>query len=335
MTILCRKPSIILAGTCLAATFTVSTLGQTNSEVLLSFGRVSPDQEVEEVIVFNNPTREPLTVASIQLTPPLLAKEISELILPGQEGNFTLVLGENRPYGPYEGQVRINFENESFNAIVFEIEGFIIPPIEFDPFPAFFVATHSGKQKTASIEILNHREEPLLLTSAESSSERFTAKLETLEEGQRYQLSLTLDGNAAPGTQTDEITLLADPPLEQPLKVQANTKIRERVYHFPDTVDMGALPFKAATDSDAVQTLSQILMVYRPDTSDFEVGASINLDYVDLDIERGPDGDRYQMTLTLIPGNVSPGLIEGVVRIETNDRKFSVLEVPVSGYILE
>jgi hypothetical protein len=41
------------------------------------------------------------------------------------------------------------------------------------------------------------------------------------------------------------------------------------------------------------------------------------------------------MTLTLIPGNVSPGLIEGVVRIETNDRKFSVLEVPVSGYILE
>jgi hypothetical protein len=51
--------------------------------------------------------------------------------------------------------------------------------------------------------------------------------------------------------------------------------------------------------------------------------------------ERGPHGDRYQFTLTLVPKKISPEPIEGTVRIETNDSEFKVLEVPVTGYILE
>jgi len=98
---------------------------------------------------------------------------------------------------------------------------------------------------------------------------------------------------------------------------------------------MGALPLKVATDANSVQTLSQIQMVYRPNSTDFEVEASVNLDYIDLKSERGPNGDRYQFTLTLIPEKVVPGKIEGVVTIKTNDKEFSELEVPVSGYILD
>jgi hypothetical protein len=84
-----------------------------------------------------------------------------------------------------------------------------------------------------------------------------------------------------------------------------------------------------------VQTLRQTLMAYRPDTDDFEVEASIDLDYIKLVSERGPDGDRYQMDLTLIPEKVKPGKIEGTVSIKTNDKEFPVLNVPVSGYILD
>jgi hypothetical protein len=303
--------------------------------IRLSFGRVLPDQVIEQVIGFQNPTDRLLEIENIQLTPPLLAKEFTPVILPGMDGSFKLVLGENRPLGEFEGQIVVNFKGAVHAPLIFEITGFIIPPIEFQPYPAFFVATHAGENKTASIEILNHRDEPLFLKSAESHSKRFTTQLETLEAGQHYRLSLLLDGTAEPGAKTEDIILQADPPLDKPLMVKANTKIRERVYHFPDSVDMGALPIKVASDANAVQTLAQTLMAYRPGTNDFTVTASINLDYIALISERGPQGDRYQLTLTLIPGKVKPGPIEGTVRIETNDEKFKVLEVPVSGYILE
>ena len=306
-----------------------------DSVAKLSFGRVMPDEPIEEVIGFNNPVDELLVIENIQLTPPLVAEDITYIILPGAEGSFKLVLGENRQPGPFEGIVLINFKDHKHPPITFEIEGFVIPPIEFKPYAAFFVATHTGTQKTASIEIINHREQPLLLTTLESDSERFSTELDTIEAGQHYRLSLTLDGNAKPGRKEEKIILLTSPPMDKPLRVQANTIIREAVYTFPETVDLGSLPLKVATDDDAVQTLAQTLMVYRPGTSDFKIEASVNIDYLSLESERGPDGDRYQLTLTLKPGNVVPGRIEGLVKIKTNDEKHDVLEIPISGYILD
>jgi hypothetical protein len=327
----------LLSGLMVFAVCASTSFGQQprNEANRLSFGRVMPDEAVEEVITFQNTTAKNLEIENIQLTPPLVAKDLTRVILPGAEGGFRLVLGKDRELGLYEGMFRINFKEAAHPPLIFEVEGFVIPPIEFKPFPAFFVATHSGKQKVASIEIINHRDEPLVLTGTESASERFTAALETIETGRHYRLSLTLDGTAEPGEKQEEIILMADPPTEKPLRVQANTRIRTRVYNFPDVVDMGALPLKVATDDGSVRGLSQTLMVYRPDTDDFEVEASVNLDYIALKIERGPNGDRYQLTLTLIPEKVTPREIEGVVRIRTNDKEFSIVEVPVTGYILE
>ena len=301
----------------------------------LSFGRVMPDESIEEVIGFNNPVDEPLVVENIQLTPPLVAEDITYFILPNAEGSFKLVLGEDRQPGPFEGFVRINFKDDKHPPITFEIEGFVIPPIEFKPYAAFFVATHSGTQKTASIEIINHRDEPLLLSAVKSDSDRFSTELETIETGQHYRLNLILDGDAKPGKKEEEIILLTNPPMNKPLRVQANTIIREAIYTFPETIDLGSLPLKVATDNDAVQTLAQTLMVYRPGTSDFEIEASVDLDFVKLESERGPEGDRYQLTLTLMPENIISGKIKGVVRISTNDEIIELLEVPVSGYILD
>lgn len=269
------------------------------------------------------------------MTPPLVAKGITRVVPPDGNVQFTLVLGKERNPGIYKGLVRINFEDGVLDPVVFAIEGFIIPPIEFKPKPAFFIATHSEKQKTASIEVINHREQPLMLTAANSDSDRFTTKLETIEPGQHYRLSLILDGTAKPGRKTEYIFLQADPPMERPLQVQANTIIRERVYTFPEVVDLGGLPFPVATDVNVVQSLSQTLMVYRPGTTDFEIEASVDLDYITVESERGPDGDRFQLTLTLIPEKVIPGKIEGLVLIKTNDDRFKTLEVPVSGHILD
>jgi hypothetical protein len=324
-----------VAGVLLFVLFANVSYGQQSKNEItrLSFGRVMPDQVVEEVITFQNLNDKALEIENIQLTPPLLAEEVTHLVLPDAEGSFKLVLGAGRPFGSFEGVVHINFKTAIQAPIAFAVEGFVIPPIEFKPYPAFFVTAPAGTAKTASIEIINHKDEPLVLTGVESGSDRFTTELESIEKGRHYRLSLTLDGTAEAGRRTDEIILVTSPPMDKPLSVQANTYVRKRVYSFPDTVDMGALPYKIATDAKAVQSLKQTLMVYRLETNDFQVDASVDLDFIALESERGPEGDRYQLTLTLIPEKVISGKVEGVVRISTNDEEFSEIEVPVSGHI--
>jgi hypothetical protein len=313
------------------------SMGEQNREGInrLSFGRVMPDQQVEKVITFQNTSGRDLEIVNISSTPPLVTKDVTRLVFRGGVGRFRLVLGDNRESGLFEGTVQVDFKAGTHPPFRLEVDAFVVPDIEFKPFPAFFVGTYFNKRTVASIEIINHREEPLILTGVETTSDRFDTELETLTKGQHYRLSLILDGGAEPGKKQEEIILLADPPTDRPLRVQANTYIRTRVYNFPDSVDMGALPLKVATHEDSVQTLAQTLMVYRPDTDDFEVKAEVDLDYIALDTERGPNGDRYQLTLTVIPEKVTPGKIEGAVRIVTNDEEFSVIEVPVTGFILE
>jgi len=311
-----------------------SSPAHSQESATLSFGRVGPDQPVSQVIEFDNDSGRLLEVEHIRLTPPFRAEDITTTILPDGQGSFRLILGEERVPGPYEGTISVEFKGAAWRPITFNVEGYVIPPIEFRPRSFFRIATHAGAQRRASLEIINHRDEPLNILSAEEASERFSVQLETIEEGQHYRLNLLLNGSAAPGKQTDRITLHAQPPTSEPLIVTADTWIRERVYHFPDSVDMGRLPLAIATDNDAVQQLAQTLMVYRPGTDDFEVIARVDVPFIAISSERGPDGDRYQITLTLMPERLEPGPIHGQVIIETNDEAFPMLKVPIQGGIL-
>ena len=303
--------------------------------VSLSFGRVMPDQTIEQVISFSNPTEYYLEVESIQLTPPLYAQDISSKIPPGDNGQFKLVLGADREFGAFEGIIRVNFKNDIMAPILFDVEGYVIPPVEIKPYPAFFVATHFGIDKKASLEIINHQDEPLNLVNAVSDSGRYSLQLEEIEPGQRYRLNLFLDGSTEPGQSTDEIVFISEPPAKTPLLVQANTIVRAQVYTFPDSVHFGALPLEIASDKKNIAALSQTLMIYRRNTEDFEIKAHVDLDYILINSERGPNGDRYQLTLSIVPERIRPGLISGMIRVTTNDDDYRELNIPVTGEVLE
>src|SRR5439155_19482582 len=141
-------------------------------------------------------------------------------------------------------------------AVVLSFEGQAGPTVEVSPMPAFFVAGKRGVGAESSIEIVNHESEPLRIEKIEADSERFKAKLETLEAGQRYRLTLALNPYG-PGGKNSELILIQTSSKTNPsLKIIANTYLRHRVYTFPDSVHLGSLP------KSALQLATQTLIVY-------------------------------------------------------------------------
>ena len=76
-------------------------------------------------------------------------------------------------------------------------------------------------------------------------------------------------------------------------------------------------------------------MVYQSGGSEFRVNVRSDLPALTVRAERGPKGDRYQLTLTLIQEKVTIGPIKGSLVIETNDPEFPRITVPVTGLIVE
>src|SRR5262249_28453518 len=172
------------------------------------FGKISIEAPMEHIFEFQNDSSEVLEIQNVQMNPPLIVTKMTSRIEPRKTGSVTVQLEMPRQAGKFEGAVVVNFRNEAKEPLAFWTTGELVPPIEFDPMPAFFVSTQRGEDKTTSIEIKNHQREPLDIVNVLHSGSRFITKLETLEEGRRYRLSLKLKGDGPAGRQTEPITLV-------------------------------------------------------------------------------------------------------------------------------
>ena len=283
------------------ARFTVSTPS-------FNFGTVMEDEPVTNTFQIENVGQETLEITNVWVTAPLFFKNVRKQILPGERRDISISLGTPRSPGDYEGWVEVAFGNSGLTNLIFDVRGKIRPRIEFLPFPAFFVATARGQTKQASIEIINHETEPLYIGQVEHASKRFTTELNTVELGRRYTLTLTLDGNSPPGKATDTIKLVTSSKTKPLLILQANTYIKDRVYTFPDTVDVGRILVRDLKANPSLTNyLSQTLMVYQQGGTNFEVVARTDAPFLRLSSERSKGLDQYQITLDMIPERLTNG----------------------------
>jgi hypothetical protein len=212
------------------------------------------------------------------------------------------------------------------------IDAYPVEGIEYKPLPAIFVVAARGAVREASLELTNTRSEALEIVGISNTSERFKARVDILEEGRRFRIVVTLKGEGPAGRKQEILQLktnLADAPV---LRIPVNYRVRETVYSFPQSVFMGRYPLsEVAGNQELSRSRAQTLMVYRKETTGFEIKASSDIPFLRIESEQGPDGDRWENTIYYDVEKASAGEVRGTIFIETNDPDVPRLEVPVWG----
>jgi hypothetical protein len=277
-----------------------------------------------------------LRIEKVALTPPLRVLRMPAHVAPGEEAGVTVAMDTSALAGYYAGRIFIYLNDPALPEAELTFSGKVVSPVELSPSPFLFLVGHRGERATAAIEIVNHTPDPLRLSEPEHPTDRFTSRLETLEQGKRYRLTIALKGSGPGGKRADEILLKTSSKMSPVLRIPTNTYLRERVYTFPDAVDLGALRLADIQSHPSVLARNaQTLMVYQNGGNDFRVTASTDVPGLEIGVERGPAGDRHQLTISINPRTqLNSGVIRGMVHIETNDPEFPHLSVPVSGQLL-
>jgi hypothetical protein len=295
------------------------------------FAKVVQGQVVEHTFVLRNGGSAPLRIQGVSLTPPLTLSRMPAQIGPDEEVGLQVKLDTSKVAGFFSGEIEVQLNDPQQPTVACSVAGSVTPLIELSPMAALFVAGTRGTGGQGSIEIINHDREPLRILKLEHPAERFALKLDTLEDGSRYRLTLIMKPDGPAGKAADTILVHTSNPARPVLKVGANTYLRERVYTFPDVVDLGSLRL-ADLKGDRTR-LAQTLMVYQQNGTDFGVTFSTGGPLA-IRGERGPKGDRWQATITIEDADLNAGPIRQSIVIETNDREFPKLTVPVVGTIL-
>jgi hypothetical protein len=312
----------------------VPAAADAGAPAVYDFGVAGFDDEVTHRFEFANPGAERLEISRIRLTPPLLATKATAMIPPGGRGSVKVRLGTPREKGPYQGIVVVQFRNAGVPDRVFRVSGTVRPAVDVEPHAAFFVAVERGQSKRSSVDIVNYDTEPLRIIGVEHAGARSSTQLETLEPGRRYRLWLEVQGSGAAGKLTETIRVFTDHRRHAVLQVQANTLLRERVYSFPDRLDLGVIQIRRIERDPAVaEFLGQTLMVYCKGADDFRLTADTDVPFVSLHAVRSRFQDRYQIELRLIPERLQPGTTAGSIILSTNDPQFPRLVVPVTATV--
>lgn len=205
--------------------------------------------------------------------------------------------------------------------------------LEFIPFRGVVVAAKRGTTGEASIEIVNRDAQPFEISRIENSSKRFTAQVEATEPGRRYRLTVTFQGKGPDGKVAELLYLVSN---RDRIAIPVHTAVLPSVYTFPTAVDMGKSPLSHIRGNpETARTRAQILMVYRKNTTGFEVKVTSDIPFLKIESEQGPQGDRWENTLWLDSEHVHAGEIQGTIFIETNDPEVPKLEVPVTGMVFD
>ena len=339
----CSRPSVStfipLLGFILSIGLTSGAFAQSSPLVIrqahVDFGRRVRGPVLEHAFTLVNENDAPVRIKKVRLTPPLLPANMPVEIPAHLEVVVTVKLDTRGiAAGPYEGTVTLSFDDAKVPDAELTVTGHIVPPIEVTP-PALFAIAQRGEQKKVTVEIVNHESGTVIISAPRYTPGRFTTKLETLEEGRRYLLTLALDPYGPSGKHTEPILLKTSSAAVPDLKIAAYTYLQERIYTFPDTVELGALRLDDIRRSpELLQSTAQTLMIYRKGTTDFQVSVSSDLPELAISAERGPLGDRFQVTISLKPDRLKAGKISGNIIVDTNDLEFPKLTVPVSGEIV-
>jgi len=305
------------------------------SETNYQFGKALSGVVLEHDFALKNEGDAQLRILRVLMVSPLIVTAMPVSVAPGMEAYIRVKLDTSTLQGRFPGQLQVLLNDPALPVADLTFEGEIVPLVEFLPAPVFFLGAHRGEARQASLEIINHDSEPLRIEGIRHPTDRFTTKLETLEEGRRYRLTLLIKPDGPSGRHSEDIVLKTSSRSHPTISVAANTLLLERVYTFPDEVDFGTLRLSDVEQSpELLQELAQTLMVYQFGGKDFRVNVRTDLPQLELRSERGPQEDRYQNTLTLIREKLKTGTIRGSIFIETNDPEFQSLVVPVLGNIV-
>ncbi len=300
------------------------------------FGSVLYGSQIEHGFRIKNQGPGPLRLSSLRLTPPLESKRMPLQIPPGDEESIILSLDTSGLMGPFDGEAVVNLSDPTLPEIRFAFKGTVKPPIELLPLFAFFVTTQRGQSEEKSIEITSYEQEPLAVFRVDHPTDRFSTRLETIEAGKRYRLILAIKPDGPGGSHTDMIKLRTSSATVPVLEIPANTHLRERVYTFPDLIDLGSVPLsQLAGDPSAAGKLARMLSLYQVGGSSLEAEFSTDLPMVQIVAERAWKGDCYHATVALIPEKLRAGPLSGSIHIRTNDPEFPSLTVPLTGTILD
>jgi hypothetical protein len=298
----------------------------------LDFGQVVQGKRVEYAFTIRGDTAKDLKILRVRACELCEVTAIDSVVPRGGAAKVQLAIDTKNVRGPVDQFSRVFFTDKTKPPVPLRLRGRVVWPVEFTPQNHAYFFTVKGERAQQEIVLQNNEPQPLKILSVSSSNPVFRPGIQTLEDGRRYKLTVSLDTSVPVGKHDGRITLTTNNPKYTTLPIQAFAQVRNTVATDPSKIDYGLTAFASI---NRLSIRSREVLVTKSGSSDFSVTrATVDLPFMDVEIEPRKRGESAIVTVRIDPKRAKKGEFKGTLLIETNDAKFPLLRVPVAGKLV-
>ena len=196
------------------------------------------------------------------------------------------------------------------------------------PSDRWTTSTIRGQSSAVTMYLYNNDSKPVQVKQAIVGGTDFTAALQTIENGKRYQINVATSPALKPGHYQQTLKLVTDSKENPEITVQLEATIYAQIFATPTSIQLPVIPLE--TDLASV-TLPSIYVRRIRDGGLKIKTVYTSLPFLKLSVSGQVEGQVYKIDLTFNKQFVQKGPFKGMIHIETNDPDLAVIEVPVQG----
>jgi hypothetical protein len=283
----------------------------------------------------HNSGQVPITVQGLEFSMPGMTARFAALIAPGLDRSITIEWDTSHVAGEIEGQAIVHFDDTAQAPVTLRLRGVVQPPLEILPFPAIFLSAFQGEDIERRLRIVNHQGQPTVVSLSQPSIKHFTATLVEIERGRSYEVVAKIPPDVLPGRYDEELTLSTNDTKTARLTIPVHLLVNSNLYANPDVIDFGSVSADAMRKDSAIHELSTQTFLLKKRDGMFAI-TKITSDLDAVELRQNPahgDSSTYRIDVSLNPQKIKAGKLEGSIDIDTNDKDFPHIRIPVTGRI--
>jgi hypothetical protein len=309
---------------------------------LYDFGTVKTGVRVEQKTLLRNLGSATLIIQDMRLSIASLTVHAPREIPPGGAAPLTLELDTAGFRDDVQGSVVLLTNDPQAARLELKVRGRVESLVDLLPRPAIFLSAFRWEveEKEAALTLVNRDHRPLEILSVQPATDRFTVRLTPLEEGRRYELAVKLRKSSLAGMGLGRITVSTNQ--GETIAIPVFTLLRDKIYIDPPEIDFGQISLgQIETHLDSLNSQTETLYVYKYRGEDFRIRVDSSPSFVAIEktprdgpgamvnIPRQGPTAVFELKVAPLRDKLTPGKLEGTIRIKTNDLDFPELLVPI------
>ncbi len=183
---------------------------------LVRFNAVQHEPMEQTLTVVSGDEQPDFKVTGVRSSVPFLETEVRELSgdelvagKPAPQYRVALSMTDDAPVGPVNAMLEVQTNHPKAKKVPVKVFGVVRALLHVTPSQVQFGSVSAKKQPGRNLILVNNRSNkvPVRITGATVDDAAFETNVITIEEGRRYQVTVTVKAGASPGNRDSVLTL--------------------------------------------------------------------------------------------------------------------------------